>query len=470
MATAANGQSTSGGMVDWGEQSRQWDIRINLVPGVADQPGDLKSAQLELQAWIDKVKEWSAIKYIFIGGIELGDNPSREDFKRYHVHAALIIKTPTTRRSVVHNLSLSKYCRGQSLIARSYYLGKRNPFASFRGWREHHAKDRTKVTEHLVAYEDGEAPAEYQNQLIPKGKPDKMKQDDMLREIMQLFAQGKKDQAFLEYPALTLRYHAQITAFVKSRVELPDEIDHAQRLWIYGSPGTGKSAFVAYKFPKAYKKSLTKNEILYWNGLDLDFHTHVYLEDIGPEAFKSLGMEQLKQWADPSHGYTIAMKYGAPIQGVRLPLIVTSNYLPEELVPPDLPFRMQEIEAIVRRFRVVNITDLLMEHGLSLKTKAEIKELKKAKNADFGAVFNHTPKTPTLKRELVDLTCEEKEDELDKEFAPVQRGPKALDGIRNAFKRARTELMAIGDMGIDVNDAIDYFRELKRDEERDANL
>ena len=130
MATAANGQSTSGGVVDWGEQSRQWDIRINLVPGVADQPGDLQSAQLELQAWIDKVKEWSAIKYIFIGGIELGDNPSREDFKRYHVHAALIIKTPTTRRSVVHNLSLSKCCRGQSLIARSYYLGKRNPFAS----------------------------------------------------------------------------------------------------------------------------------------------------------------------------------------------------------------------------------------------------------------------------------------------------------------------------------------------------
>jgi len=105
-----------------------------------------------------------------------------------------------------------------------------------------------------------------------------------------------------------------------------------------------------------------------------------------------------------------------------------------------------------------------------LKTKAEIKELKKAKNADFGAVFNHAPKTPILKRELVDLTCEEKEDELDKEFAPVQRGPKGLDGIRNAFKRARTELMALGDMGVDVNDAIDYFRELKREEEHDANL
>ena len=31
----------------------------------------------------------------------------------------------------------------------------------------------------------------------------------------------------------------------------------------------------------------------------------------------------------------------------------------------------------------------------------------------------------------MDLTCEKKEDELDKDFAPVQRGPKALDGIRN---------------------------------------
>ena len=124
---------------------------------------------------------------------------------------------------------------------------------------------------------------------------------------------------------------------------------------------------------------------------------------------------------------TIAMKYGAPIQGVRLPLIVTSNYLPEELVPADLPFRLQELQAITRRFRIVNITELLTEHGLTLKTKAEIKELKKAKNADFGAVLNHTPKTPTLKREIVDLTAEEKTDALDDEFAPVQRGPKALD-------------------------------------------
>ena len=42
------------------------------------------------------------------------------------------------------------------------------------------------------------------------------------------------------------------------------------------------------------RNHLPKNEILYWNGLDLDWHTHVYLDAIGPEAFESLGMEQLK--------------------------------------------------------------------------------------------------------------------------------------------------------------------------------
>ena len=208
--------------------------------------------------------------------------------------------SPNTRRAVVHSLRLSRALVGtRAGEPRSYYISKRNPFASFTGWRNHHSKEKTKVCEEYIALEFGEAPKEYGNQLIEKGSVGKMKQDDMLREIMSLFAQGKKDQAFQEYPALTLRYHAQITAMVKTRNELPSEIDHTKRLWIYGGPGTGKSAYVAWKYPKAFKKSLTKNECLYWNGLDLDWHTHVYLEDIGPEAFENIGMEQLKQWSDP---------------------------------------------------------------------------------------------------------------------------------------------------------------------------
>lgn len=236
------------------------DLRINLGPGDCT----LKEAESELELFLERVKSWENIRYVLIGGIEKGDCPSQDDYQRFHVHGCLILRSPTTRRSVVHNLGLSTYCKQRS--ARSYYLARRNPFASFTGWRNHHTKERTKVGKDLIAYEAGEAPKEYANQLIVRGGVGKMKQDDMLREIMSLFAQGKKDQAFQDYPALTLRYHAQITALVKNRNEPPTSIDHAPRLWIYGPPGTGKSAYVAWKFPRAFKKSLAKNEVQYWNG------------------------------------------------------------------------------------------------------------------------------------------------------------------------------------------------------------
>lgn len=287
----------------------------------------------------------------------------------------------------MHNLGLSVY---SDKTVRSYYIGKRNPFASFSGWRNHHAKDRTKVGKDLVAYEAGEAPKEYSNQLLKRGSPGKMKQDDMLREIMQLFSQGKKDQAFQDYPALTLRYHAQITALVKNRNTPPSSIDHSKRLWIYGPPGTGKSAYVAWKYPKAFKKSLAKNEVQYWNGIDLDFHNAVYLEDLGPDAFLYIGVEQFKQWGDPSHGYTVSLKYGAPIYGITLPLVVTSNFTPQQLFPIDQRYIMTELEAIMRRFEVIHIDTLLAREGLKLQTKEVLKQLKKDKNADFSKCFINT--------------------------------------------------------------------------------
>lgn len=376
------------GDVNWSEQDRQWDVRVNLLPGA--EIGEIEDARQELEALLKIWKAWDKIKYCFVGGLEVGDNPSQDDFERFHVHVALILHTPNTRRAVVHSLRLSRALVGtRAGEPRSYYVAKRNPFASFTGWRNHHAKEKTKVSEEYIAAEFGEAPREYGNQLIEKGSVGKMKQDDMLREIMSLFAQGKKDQAFQEYPALTLRYHAQITAMVKSRLELPTEIDHSKRMWIYGGPGTGKSAYVAWKFPKAFKKSLTKNEVLYWNGLDVDWHTHVYLEDIGPEAFENVGMEQLKQWADPSHGYTVSMKYGAPIYGVTLPLIVTSNYKPSQLLPDDTKYPTTELEALTRRFEIIHIDTLLQRENLKLRRKSELVALRKAKNADFSAVFEH---------------------------------------------------------------------------------
>ena len=102
---------------------------------------------------------------------------------------------------------------------------------------------------------------------------------------------------------------------------------------------------------------------------------------------KDLGLEQLKQWSDASHGYTVAMKYGAPIHGVTLPLIVSSNYRPVELFPTDQRYPHTERNALERRFEIISIEQLLEREKIKLKPASEIKKLKMAKNADFGAVF-----------------------------------------------------------------------------------
>ena len=59
--------------------------------------------------------------------------------------------------------------------------------------------------------------------------------------------------------------------------------------------------------------------------------------------------------------------------------------------------------------------------------------------SDFGAVFNHTPTTPKLKRELVDLTCEKKEDELDKR-AGVSTAQRFLDSKRSRSSSLQEQL------------------------------
>jgi hypothetical protein len=72
----------SNGTVDWGEQSRQWDLRVNLGPGDCT----LEEAERELEWFLERVKSWENIRYVLIGGIEVGSNPSQDDFQRHHVH------------------------------------------------------------------------------------------------------------------------------------------------------------------------------------------------------------------------------------------------------------------------------------------------------------------------------------------------------------------------------------------------
>jgi len=56
-------------------------------------------------------------------------------------------------------------------------------------------------------------------------------------------------------------------------------------------------------------------------------------------------------------------------------------------MPSDQKYPMTELMALERRFEIIHIDDLLKREGLRLRSKEEIKNLKKAKNADFSKVF-----------------------------------------------------------------------------------
>ena len=122
--------------------------------------------------------------------------------------------------------------------------------------------------------------------------------------------------------------------------------------------------------------------------LDIYLHRLIYIfGNRTLDAFEYIGFEQFKQWGDPSHGYTVSLKYGAPIYGITLPMVVTSNYTPQQLMRPDQRYPVTELEALERRFDIIHIKTLLEREGLGLQPKEVLKDLKKNRNADFSKCF-----------------------------------------------------------------------------------
>ena len=317
--------------------------------------------------------------------MEIGEHPRCSDFGLPHVHLALVLYNRKSFRTLVKELKLSKTSYG---LRRSYYLAPRDRKKSFRGWLEHHKKKDTKVTpEKPVFFEFGTIPLQYLNEMKGKNNPAKLTQREALKLVVEMYRDGKQEEALVEFPDIVSRHHPFLTSQIKFREEDPETIDHRPRMWIWGPPGTGKSAYVHWKFPRHYKKSLAKNEVVYWNNFDPQYHDYVYLEDIGHDAFRNIGMEQIKQWSDPSNGYTINFKYGAPVSGIRTPLVITSNFHPFELFKPGQPGIEQEKAALVRRFEILHIDELLKRDGVRLASKERLTELKAKGNVDYSKCF-----------------------------------------------------------------------------------
>lgn len=115
----------------------------------------------------------------------------------------------------------------------------------------------------------------------------------------------------------------RIAASKRNLSRLPNSTRH---LWVYGPPGTGKSRWASDTYPGAYDKD---PETRWWNGY-VDEDT-VIIADFDFNGVHLGG--DMKRWLD-IFPFQAPIKYSQTKIRPKL-VIVTSNYLPEQLWPRD---------------------------------------------------------------------------------------------------------------------------------------
>lgn len=246
----------------------------------------------------------------------------------------------------------------------------------------------------LVLFESGELPTDLKRQRVDASEEEKKRKvDDILIEMRGMLEEGKDDECFEKFPKHTLMYGEKIKSTLKQRrIEACNEGN--PHLWVTGYPGTGKTAILAYIYPKAYKKNLYNR---FWDLYDPKDHTHVMLEDLDHEAVEKLSINFIKTICDEA-GFSIDQKYKTP-QLARTTVLVTSNFTIREIVPETQGFH-KNLQAICRRFWQTQIYELLRLLHLKLVPKETRAELKKEGNNDPGKLFmdyDYVTDTPTGK-------------------------------------------------------------------------
>lgn len=355
--------------IDWKASSREWDIRVNL--GDEDINREAEHFVTLCKEYITKVK----VSYLLVGGIEVGDNTSHSSFKKAHLHVCLKTVDRVYPKAVKDKLKLNCLSNGTS---RNYYLSMRSDGLSYSGWRDHHIKVNTKLdVTKLVLFEHGSLPVdkrkpEYSPDFIPKAEFKKQKRDEKYQEMLDTFLSGD----FNDTEMLQKYGHAWVIAKAGIKktlgpVDCPEppngRFPDGKNLLIYGETGTGKSLYVKWKYPNVYQRDPL--EMKWFNGFKPTEHTHMYYEDMDVHLFNrhDLSPAQWKVWFDPYSTYQGAMKYEAPINNIRHPVIVTSQYPIHKWFMNGHINIEEDIMAVKRRFNAIDIKDLLRKEGIRLK-------------------------------------------------------------------------------------------------------
>lgn len=346
-------------------EDRQWDARFNV------------QQDEDLTRLLDAIgQEWERgkFKYILVGGVEIGTRPYQDDYQIKHIHVAAIFHNRVSKRSILKNWNVKE--------GNGYYLVPRNRDLPYSGWKNHHIKEFSKIDKaKCTLYEMGTLPEDIKKQRVQASEEEKKRKiDDVLIEMRSLIEEGKDDDAFRKFPRNYLTYGEKIKAMVTQKKNF-FKTNGDPHIWLYGFPGTGKTAILSYIYPKYFKKNLHNKFFDLYNPSE---HTHVLLEDLDHEAVERLSINFIKTICDEA-GFAVDQKYKTP-QLTRTTCLVTSNFtIPEVL--PDGEGREQNKGAILRRFWHVNIMSFLRMLGVKLLPKFERQQLAKEGNDDPGKLF-----------------------------------------------------------------------------------
>ena len=360
-------------------EERQWDARFNV------------QTDETLEKLLDGIKgDWEGgkLKYILVGGPEVGTRSYQDDYQVRHVHVAAIFHNRASKRSILKNWNVKE--------GNGYYLVPRNRDLPYSGWRNHHIKLFSKVeADKLILYENGDLPKDQKKQKIEASEEEKKRKiDDILIEMKDMLQEEKDDECFKKFPKHYLTYGEKLKSTLKQR-RITACNEGNPHLWVSGYPGTGKTAVLNFIYPKLYKKNLFNR---FFDLYDPKEHTHVMLEDLDHEAILKLSINFIKTICDEA-GFSIDQKYKTP-QLARTTVLVSSNFTIKDLVPEGAGYD-QNLTAIARRFWSCNIYELLRLLQLKLVPKVERAALKKEGNTDMSKLFldwDYVTDAPTGKR------------------------------------------------------------------------
>jgi DNA replication protein DnaC len=347
-------------------EDRQWDARFNVQDDA------------DLTRLLDAIgSEWDKgkFKYVLVGGVEIGTRPYQDDYQIKHVHVAAIFHNRVSKRAILKNWNVKE--------GNGYYLVPRNRDLPYSGWKNHHIKEFSKVDKtKCTLYEMGTLPEDIKKPRVHASEEEKKRKiDDILIEMKDLIEKDQGDEAFRKFPRNYLTYGEKIKAMVTQKRNF-FKTNGNPHIWLYGYPGTGKTAILSYIYPNYYKKNLHNK---FFDLYDPKEHTHIMLEDLDHEAVERLSMNFLKTICDEA-GFPIDQKYKTP-QLVRSTVLVTSNFRIPDICEANEHGGDVTKTAILRRFWHVDIMSLLRLLGVKLLPKYERQQMAKEGNTDPGKLF-----------------------------------------------------------------------------------